>query len=106
MSVTALLQCSVILLYAKFFGTRFQYFLLINVLTFCTVALDKLKSTYNFWRIKESDMFVQFGFGGWLGGIIGMLIFRHKTRKSSFLWTVGLATLSNVLITSKVVGVW
>ncbi len=60
------------------------YFIMINLLTFFAMWLDKRKAKYAKWRIKESTLFFLVLLGGGIGGIAGMYIFRHKTQKPRF----------------------
>lgn len=36
-------------------------------------------------RIAESSLLLASGLGGWPGGLLGLLLFRHKSAKPSFL---------------------
>ena len=56
------------------------YLLAVNVLAFALMGLDKLKARKGTRRIPEKVLFLFVILGGSVGGIIGMLLFRHKTR--------------------------
>lgn len=58
----------------------FYYLLAANTLTFALMGLDKLKARKGARRIPEKVLFLFVILGGSVGGIIGMLLFRHKTR--------------------------
>ena len=60
------------------------YFLIINIFSFLMYGIDKLKSKINVKRIPERILLRLSLFGGVYGGIIGMFIFHHKTRKKIF----------------------
>ena len=60
------------------------YFLLINLLLFILMGIDKRKAGTNKWRIKEKTLFILCLLGGSIGGIIGMYTFRHKTKHLKF----------------------
>ncbi len=45
---------------------------------------DKLSAASGAWRIRERTLLLVALCGGSMGALIGMKIFRHKTRKSSF----------------------
>ena len=62
------------------------YFLLINLISFCMMGLDKNKAKRNKWRIPEKALFCSALLGGSLGAIISMRIFHHKTRHWYFVW--------------------
>jgi uncharacterized membrane protein YsdA (DUF1294 family) len=57
-------------------------------------GLDKLRAgeTQKF-RISEIHLLLASSVGGWLGALAGMLMFRHKTRKTTFKLKFGLAFL-------------
>ena len=60
------------------------YFLLINLLLFILMGIDKRKAVTKKWRIKEKTLFILCLLGGSIGGIIGMYTFRHKTKHLKF----------------------
>jgi len=59
-------------------------FLVINVLAFILMGLDKEYAKRQAWRISEQFLLSLALLGGSLGIFIGMLYFRHKTRKPLF----------------------
>jgi len=60
------------------------YLLLINALTLLLMHADKKKARRRLWRIPEAVLFGTALLGGSLGGTLGMLFFRHKTKKPLF----------------------
>ena len=60
------------------------YFLIINLISFLAMYIDKRKAKWGKWRIKESTLFTLVLLGGGIGGIAGMYVFRHKTKKTRF----------------------
>ena len=63
------------------------YVIAINIITFLAMYIDKRSAKWGKWRIKESTLFFLVLFGGGIGGIAGMKVFRHKTKKKYF--TIG-----------------
>lgn len=63
---------------------KFIYLLLVNLLLFILMGIDKRKAITNKWRIKEKTLLTLCLLGGSIGGIIGMYIFRHKTKHLKF----------------------
>lgn len=53
---------------------------LINAAAFAAMGLDKWKARHDRWRIRERTLFLLAILGGSPGAILGMLLFRHKTR--------------------------
>ena len=60
------------------------YLFIINLITFAAMGLDKSKAKRGKWRIPEKTLFFLALIGGALGGIIGMRVFRHKTKHWTF----------------------
>jgi len=62
----------------------FSYYLAINVITFFVWGFDKLRAKLQEWRIPENTLYVLIILGGGVGALLGMTVFRHKTRKLKF----------------------
>ena len=60
------------------------YLIVINLITFFAMCLDKWKAKKGKWRIPENTLLLLVLLGGGIGGISGMYIFRHKTQKAKF----------------------
>ena len=67
------------------------YFLIINILGFFAMGIDKWKAKHDRWRIPENTLFMFTILGGGIGTIAGMYVFRHKTKKLKF--TVGMPVI-------------
>ncbi|KAF2514087.1 DUF1294 domain-containing protein [Flavobacterium zhairuonense] len=61
------------------------YFLFINIIVFILAGYDKYQAKRNKRRIPENTLFLLEAIGGTLGLLTAMLIFRHKTSKTSFI---------------------
>ena len=72
-------------------GKILLYFLIVNVIGFFAMGIDKWKAKNNVWRIPENTLFVITALGGGIGTIAGMYTFRHKTKKARF--TLGLPAI-------------
>ena len=62
------------------------YVVAVNVISFLMMGIDKRKAVKRAFRIPESTLFVLAIIGGSIGSIIGMHLFRHKTRHWYFLY--------------------
>ena len=63
-----------------------------TIVTLLLYVLDKIKAKLNLRRIKEAVL-LGFGFfGGAIGALIGMIIFRHKTKHWYF-WIINILGL-------------
>lgn len=60
------------------------YFVIINIIGFFIMWLDKRKAKKGAWRIPEKTLFLITALGGGIGTIAGMYTFRHKTQKMQF----------------------
>ncbi|MCI8444197.1 MAG: DUF1294 domain-containing protein [Clostridia bacterium] len=60
------------------------YFIMINLLGFFMMWLDKRKAKKGVWRIPEKTLFIITALGGGIGTTAGMYAFRHKTQKIGF----------------------
>ena len=60
------------------------YFIVINIIGFFIMWLDKRKAIKGSWRIPEKTLFIITALGGGIGTIAGMYTFRHKTHKIQF----------------------
>ena len=60
------------------------YLIFINIISFIICGYDKMMAIKHKFRIPE-DMLLFLSFiGGCIGFILGMFIFRHKTKKFKF----------------------
>lgn len=60
------------------------YILVINLIAFLAMGVDKWKAKRDAWRIPEQTLLSLVLLGGGIGGIAGMYVFRHKTKKPRF----------------------
>lgn len=56
------------------------YLLAVNLAAFFLMGADKRRARRGGWRIPEKTLFLPAVLGGALGGVLGMRVFRHKTR--------------------------
>ncbi len=54
--------------------------LVMSLAAFIMMGLDKRRAKRKKWRIPEKALFLPVILGGGLGGILGMYVFRHKTK--------------------------
>ena len=71
--------------------TTFYILLAINLFAFLLLGYDKKRAKTNQRRISEKALLTSAMIGGSVGSGIGMLYFRHKTSKNSYLvkfWSI------------------
>lgn len=69
-----------------------------NLIVFAAFGADKWKAIHNKWRISEFALLVMCFLMGGAGGILGMYVWRHKTRKIKFRVLAPLALLCNIAV--------
>jgi len=67
--------------------------LLPNAVAFVVYGADKWLAKRGRRRVPEAWLLGLAGALGFVGAWAGVRVFRHKTRKPSFLWKLGLVTL-------------
>lgn len=72
------------------------YFGVINLIGFLLMGIDKLKAKRRAFRIPEATLFVVAIIGGSIGSLLGMYIFRHKTRHLKF--TIGMPVILGIQV--------
>jgi uncharacterized membrane protein YsdA (DUF1294 family) len=76
------------------------YLLLINLIGFFAMGIDKYKAKKKLWRIPENILFLLAFLWGSLGTTLGMKFFRHKTKHWYFKFGMpAILILQIVLIT-------
>lgn len=58
----------------------YTYLLLINIVGFISMGIDKRRAIKHHWRIPERTLFLTAFFGGSLGTVLAMYCFHHKTK--------------------------
>lgn len=56
----------------------------VNLYSFFLMGYDKRCAQKDKWRVPEKRLFLAAGCFGALGGVLGMQVFRHKTKHTSF----------------------
>ena len=60
------------------------YLAVLSLLAFILYGIDKKKAKRGVWRIPESPLLLLGFLGGSVGGLLGMSVFRHKTKHGYF----------------------
>ncbi|QHE53204.1 DUF1294 domain-containing protein [Pontibacillus sp. HMF3514] len=63
------------------------YFVVINLIGFILMGVDKKRARNDKWRVQEKTLWTIAWIGGALGNWLGMSYFRHKTKHTMF--TIG-----------------
>ena len=73
------------------------YLIVINILGFLVMGLDKHKAKMAERRIPENTLFTFTVLGGGVGTIAGMYTFRHKTQKIQFVIGFPVITILEIM---------
>lgn len=76
----------------------FLYLILLNLLGFILMGMDKRRAIRHAWRIPEAHLFGCAILGGSLGSILGMYTFRHKTKHWYFVFGMPAILLIQVIL--------
>lgn len=76
----------------------FAYCFSINLINFILFYSDKKRARNRQWRIPESTLLFVSLLGGAIGGLIGMKVFKHKTKKIKFTIGMPLILIVNIFI--------
>ena len=79
------------------------YLLIVNIVAFFLMGIDKKKAQTGAWRIPEKTLFLSAILGGGVGAIAGMQLFRHKTRHRSCVIGMPLILLAWVILLAALI---
>ena len=61
-----------------------SYVAIVSLILCVFMYVDKERAIKKEWRISEKTLLILGFFGGAIGGVLGMYLFRHKTRHNAF----------------------
>lgn len=70
----------------------------VNIVAFLTYGYDKMIAGSQTMRVPENVLLLLVALGGFVGAGLGMVIFRHKTRKQSFQVRFVVAVLVSIIL--------
>lgn len=74
------------------------YLVIINIVGYILMGIDKDRARRGAWRIPEKTLFACALLGGSLGATLGMSHFRHKTKHCYFKYGMPLILVVQVLL--------
>ena len=74
------------------------YLIVMNIIGFFIMAIDKHKAKKHAWRIPEKMLFLASLVGGSIGTWAGMYVFRHKTKHWYFVIGMPLILVLHVVL--------
>jgi len=72
-----------------------------NVVGFFIMGIDKKKAEKHAWRIPEKTLFLVSLIGGSIGTLLGMYVFRHKTKHWYFVIGMPLILIIHIILAVK-----
>ena len=82
-------------------GALAVWLIAINLVTFAVYGIDKRRARRGAWRVPEKTLFLLPLLGGSIGALLGMRVFRHKTKHWYFVWGV-----PAILLAQAALAVW
>ena len=74
------------------------YLIVINIVTFLVYGIDKWKAKQGSWRISEATLLILAVFGGSIGALLGMKVWRHKTMHKKFKYGLPLILIIQIIL--------
>ncbi len=74
------------------------YFIIMNIIGFALMGIDKYKAKKRAFRIPEATLFIVAIIGGSIGSILGMYAFRHKTKHWYFVYGMPLIFVLQLIL--------
>ncbi len=75
------------------------YIIVINIIGYAMMGIDKSRAVRGKWRIPEKSLFLVAIIGGSVGTNLGMKHFRHKTKHKSFVYGMPAILMFQVMMT-------
>lgn len=82
------------------------YLIIINLVGFLIMYIDKKKAINNKYRVAEKKLFFICLVGGSLGLLTGMYKFHHKTKHNKFVYGVPIILILNIIISFGIVNMF
>jgi len=79
-------------------GALSVWLIAINLVTFAVYGADKRRARRGAWRVPEKTLFLLPLLGGSGGALLGMRVFRHKTKHWYFVWGVPAILLAQLAL--------
>ena len=80
------------------------YYIVINLVLYITMVIDKKRAIKDGWRIPEKNMFIMAVLGGGLGGLCAMVFKRHKNRHLDFIMVFTMTSILHMVAALLMIG--
>lgn len=82
------------------------YLAVMSIILCIFMYIDKSRAKNHEWRISEKSLFTLAILGGACGGVLGMYLFRHKTKHNSFAFGFPLLAAIQIFIVVRVFSIY
>ncbi|MBD8026264.1 DUF1294 domain-containing protein [Ureibacillus sp. Re31] len=79
-----------------------SYIAVMSIILCIFMYVDKSRAKKHEWRISEKSLFTLAILGGACGGVLGMYLFRHKTKHNSFAFGFPLIAAIHIYIVVRI----
>lgn len=79
------------------------YLCIINIISLGQMGIDKSRAKKGLRRIREKVLFGTAAIGGSAGALVGMCLFRHKTRHTGFVIGMPAILAAHIAIAAAVI---
>jgi uncharacterized membrane protein YsdA (DUF1294 family) len=97
LGVLGVIAASATLLMAAGMTLPRALFVGINLVTLACFGYDKCQAAAGGWRVPEAALYLLAAVGGTPGAVMGMILFRHKTRSTGFRAVMACIALAQVM---------
>lgn len=80
------------------------YYFFMNLILYCMMSFDKHAAIKGRRRIPEKNLFMAAILGGSFGGLLGMVLKRHKTRHFDFIFVFTFTAILHILVAYLLIG--
>lgn len=80
------------------------YYLLINIIMYVTMLIDKKRAVKDGWRIPEKNLYLLAVLGGGIGGLIAMVFKHHKNRHLDFILVYTITAILHLIVAYLLIG--
>ncbi len=79
------------------------FYIIWNTFVFTLYGMDKSKAKRGKWRISENTLIISALLMGGIGALLGMRIFRHKTKHLKFQILVPISIILNLTVIAALI---
>lgn len=80
------------------------YYLLINIIMYAAMVIDKKRAIKDGWRIPEKNLYLLAVLGGGIGGLTAMVTKHHKNKHLDFILVYTITAILHLLVAFLLIG--